>query len=74
MGVPATGRRQSTLRWVLGRLMTASGKPAFLQILLQKSTLAAVRIFGETLEREAIDNSYNLSHGTEVAYELSARR
>jgi hypothetical protein len=48
---------------------TASGLP---QILLQKSKLATVRIFGETLKREAVDDSYNLSHVTEVAYE-SAR-
>ena len=39
-------------------------------ILLQKSKLATVRIFGETLKREAIDDS----HVTEVAYEFSARR
>jgi hypothetical protein len=30
-------------------------------ILLQKSKIALVRIFGETLKREAIDDSDNLS-------------
>jgi hypothetical protein len=30
-------------------------------ILLQKSKVASVRIFGETLKREAIDDSDNLS-------------
>ena len=39
-------------------------------ILLQKSKVASVRIFGETLKREAIDNSDNLSRATEVAYEF----
>jgi hypothetical protein len=49
-------------------------RPLLEGILLQKSKLATVRIFGETLKREAIDDSYNLSHVTEVAYEFSARR
>jgi hypothetical protein len=44
------------------------------RILLQKSKVASVRIFGETLKREAIDDSYNLSRFTEVAYEFSVRR
>ena len=43
-------------------------------ILLQKSEVASVRIFGEILEREAIDDSDNLSHDTEVAYEFCVRR
>src|ERR1700738_690661 len=43
-------------------------------IVLQKSKVASVRIFGETLKREAIDDSYNLSRFTEVAYEFSVRR
>jgi hypothetical protein len=37
------------------------------QILLQKSKVASVRIFGETLKREAIDDSDNLNRVTEVA-------
>jgi hypothetical protein len=41
---------------------------------LQKSKLVSVRIFGETLEREAIDDSYNLSRVTEVADEFSVKR
>jgi hypothetical protein len=44
------------------------------QILLQKSKVASVRIFGETLKREAIYDSDNLSRVTEVAYEFSVRR
>jgi hypothetical protein len=47
---------------------------AYWQILLQKSKVASVRIFGETLKREAIDDSYNLNRATEVAYEFSVRR
>ena len=43
-------------------------------IVLQKSKVASVRIFGETLKREAIDDSDNLSRVTEVAYEFSVRR
>jgi len=39
----------------------------FVPILLQKSEVASVRIFGETLKREAIDDSGNLSRATEVA-------
>jgi hypothetical protein len=39
-------------------------------ILLQKSKVASVRISGETLKHEAIDDSDNLSRATEVAYEF----
>jgi hypothetical protein len=46
----------------------------FRRIVLQKSKVASVRIFGETLKREAIDNSDNLGCVTEVAYEFSVRR
>jgi hypothetical protein len=42
--------------------------------LLQKSKVASVRIFGETLKREAVDDSDNLNRVTEVAYEFSVRR
>jgi hypothetical protein len=44
------------------------------RILLQKPKVASVRIFGETIEREAIDDSYNLSRVTEVAYEFCVGR
>jgi hypothetical protein len=54
--------------------MVGAKQSVFISILLQKSKLAMVRIFGETLKREAIDDSYNLSHVTEVAYEFSVRR
>jgi hypothetical protein len=47
---------------------------AFGRILLQKSKVASVRIFGETLKHEAIDDSDNLSRAAEVAYEFSVRR
>jgi len=43
-------------------------------ILLQKSKVASVRIFGEILKREAIDDSDSLSRVTEVAYEFSVGR
>jgi hypothetical protein len=46
----------------------------FVPILLQKSKVAPLLIFGETLKRKAIDDSYNLSRVTEVAYEFSVRR
>ena len=43
----------------------------FVPIVLQKSKVAQLLIFGETLERKAIDDSYNLSRVTEVACEFS---
>ena len=46
----------------------------FWPILLQKSKVASVRIFGETLKGEAINDSHNLSRATKVACEFSARR
>jgi hypothetical protein len=39
---------------------------------LQKSKVYRPDFFGETLKREAIHDSYNLSRATEVAYEFSA--
>jgi hypothetical protein len=44
------------------------------EIVLQKSKVASVRIFGEALNGEAINDSHNLSRATEVAYEFSVRR
>jgi hypothetical protein len=46
---------------------------ALLPILLQKSKVASVRIFGETLRHEAIDDPDNFSRATEVAYESGLR-
>jgi hypothetical protein len=46
----------------------------YVPILLQKSKVASVRIFGEILKREAIDDSDSLSRVTEVAYKFSVRR
>ena len=56
------------------RFRDASGEPGSRAILLQKSKVASVRIFGETLKHEAIDDSDNFSRATEVAYEFSVRR
>jgi hypothetical protein len=42
-------------------------------ILLQKSKVATVRLFGKNLKRAEIDDSYSRSRATEVAYEFSAR-
>ena len=44
------------------------------QILLQKSKVASVRIFGEIIKREPVNDSDNLSRATEVAYEFCVRR
>jgi hypothetical protein len=46
----------------------------FWRILLQKSKLHQSEFFGETLKREAIDDSDNLSRVSEVAYEFSVGR
>src|ERR1700685_992374 len=47
---------------------------AFWQILLQKSKVASAEIFSETLKREPVDDSDNLSRASEVAYEFCMRR
>jgi hypothetical protein len=51
-----------------------SGRVRLWQIVLQKSKVASVRIFSETLKREAVDDSGNLSRVTEVADEFCVRR
>ena len=43
-------------------------------IVLQKSKVAAVQIFGENLKRKEVDDSHSLSRATEVAHEFGARR
>jgi hypothetical protein len=53
------------------RICDVGRESALPSILLQKSKVASVRIFGETLKHEAIDDSDNLSRATEVAYEFS---
>jgi hypothetical protein len=58
----------------LRRFDQTTATSGLLWILLQKSKVASVRIFGETLKREAIDDSDNLNRITEVAYEFSVRR
>jgi hypothetical protein len=55
-------------------LLAFAGQVCFAPDVLQKSKVASVRIFGETLKREAIDDSYHRSRATEVAYEFSVRR
>ena len=42
-------------------------------IVLQKSKVAAVQIFGENLKRKEVDDSHSLSRATEVAHEFGAR-
>jgi len=44
------------------------------EILLQKSKVASVRIFGETSKHEPVDDSHYLSRATEVAYEFCVTR
>ena len=43
-------------------------------ILLQKSKLASAKFFREILKRQRVDDSYNLSRVTEVAYEFGVRQ
>jgi hypothetical protein len=43
-------------------------------IVLQKSKVAAPKIFGEKLKREEVGDSYSLSRATEVAHQFGARR
>jgi hypothetical protein len=43
-------------------------------ILLQKSKVVSVRVFGEFFECNATDDSYNLSRAAEIACEFSVRR
>jgi hypothetical protein len=43
-------------------------------ILLQKSKVAAVQIFGENLKRKEVNDSHSLSRATEVAHEFGAGR
>ena len=49
-------------------------RSALLPIVLQKSKVAAVQIFGENPKRQEVDDSYSLSRATEVAREFGARR
>ena len=52
----------------------AAAEVRFWQILLQKSKVASVQIFGEFLERNATDDSHNPSRAAEIACEFSVRR
>jgi len=42
--------------------------------MLQKSKVASAESFSETLKREPVDDSDNLSRASEVAYEFCVRR
>jgi hypothetical protein len=44
------------------------------QIVLQKSKVAGLRIFAKNPKREAIADSYNLNRATEAAYEFNVGR
>jgi hypothetical protein len=46
----------------------------FWRIVLQKSKVAAVQIYGENLKRKEVDDSHSLGRATEVAHEFGARR
>jgi len=46
----------------------------FVPIVLQKSKVAAVQIFGENLKRKEVNDSHSLSRATEVAHQFGARR
>ena len=73
----ADEKDQLSLMTAAGKTRTsgrARAKSALPSILLQKSKVASVRIFGETLKREAVDDSDNPNRVTEVAYEFSVRR
>jgi hypothetical protein len=43
-------------------------------IVLQKSKVAAVQIFGENLKRKEVNDSHTLGRATEVTHEFGARR
>jgi hypothetical protein len=43
-------------------------------IVLQKSKVAAVQIFGANLKRKEVDDSHSLSRATEVTHEFGATR
>jgi hypothetical protein len=58
-------------RQTLSTLLTMSAHEG---IVLQKSKVAAVQIFGENLKRKEVDDSHSLSRATEVAHEFGARR
>jgi hypothetical protein len=51
-----------------------SDEVRFWPIVLQKSKVAAVQIFGENLKRKEVNDSHILGRATEVAHEFGARR
>jgi hypothetical protein len=68
-----SGRRPESVVGQKRKCPGLRGMSASPSILLQKSKVASVRIFGETLKREAVDDSDDLSRAPEVAYEFSVR-
>jgi hypothetical protein len=71
---PSNGGSAKSALLLEADIGSAGGHVGFVPIVLQKSKIASVRIFGETLKRETIDDSNNLNRVTEVAYEFSVRR
>ena len=67
-------RSQTCSEWRATRICLQYESVRFAPILLRKSKVASVRIFGEILKREAIADSDSLSRVTEVAYEFNTRR
>src|SRR3984885_2611727 len=68
-----SGRRPESVVGQKRKCPGLRGMSASPSILLQKSKVASVRIFGETLKREAVDDSDDLSRAPEFAYEFSVR-
>jgi hypothetical protein len=63
----------SATLWGLERTRISIARVRKWQIVLQKSKVAAVQIFGENLKRKEVDDSHSLSRATEVAREFGAR-
>jgi len=65
---------QSPLLSLKADLGSWSSEVGYGPILLQKSKVAAVQIFGENLKRKEVNDSHSLSRATEVAHEFGAGR
>ena len=72
----ANGRQLDRLaRFLAGRTSwLRCAMSAFEGIVLQKSKVAPVQIFGENHKRKEVDDSHSLSRATEVAHEFGVRR
>jgi hypothetical protein len=60
--------------WSFADMPSQDGMSASPLIVLQKSKIAAVQIFGENLKRNQVNDSHSLGRATEVAHEFGARR